>query len=122
MRGAQLGVSFYQTNQIFAGLNRTYSEKVISVYPVIMSHSLKFLIVADLTKVGRGSDGARGHFGGLGTVAFDDVATPVCGEGQDLAWATGRMPHRETQLRSAAAIEGLRQVFERKIVNAHDNG
>src|ERR1051326_952418 len=121
MSASQSSVSCNQANQIFAGLNRTDRQNVVALYPVSVSHSLKFLIMRDRTKMrGRGkrnsSDLVR-----IDAVGIDHIAARVFGKRQYLRRAAGGMPHGQAQLRSAPAIESLRQVFEREIVNAHDN-
>src|ERR1043165_3230662 len=122
MSASQRCVSFNQANQIFAGLNRTDRENVVALYPVIVSHSLKFLIVRDGTKMGRRGERNSSDLLRIDTVGVDHVVTGMFGKRQYFRRAAGGMPHGQAQLRSAAAIESLRQVFEREIVNAHDDG
>src|SRR5689334_19593833 len=122
MSASQSSVSFNQTHQIFAGLNRTDGQNVVALYPVSVSHSLKFLIMRYGTKMcGRG-EWNRSDLAGIDAVGIDHVTARVFRERQNLRGASGGMPHCQAQLRSAAPIESLRQVLERQIVNAHDDG
>src|SRR5690349_8915354 len=122
MSASQGCVSFNQAHQIFARLNRTDGQNVVALYPVSMSHSLKFLIMRDRTKMRGRSEWNRSDFVGIDAVSIDHVTARVFGKRQNLRCATGGMPHGQAQLRSAATIESLRQVLERKIVNAHNDG
>src|ERR1041385_1036549 len=120
MSSPQLRVSPNQTNQILAGLNRTDRQNVVPVYPVSVSHTLKFLSVGDRAKVSRRGERNRRHFRGVDAISIDHVAARVFGERQYLRGAAGGMTHRQTQLCSAAEVEGLRQMFEREVMNTHD--
>src|SRR6185503_20154723 len=121
MSASQSCVRLNQANQIFAGLNRTDCQNVVALYPVSVSHSLQFLSIRDRTKMPRSGKRNRGDFIGRDAIGVDHVATRMFGERQYSCCAPGRMPHCQSQLRSAATIESLRQVFEREIVNAHDD-
>src|SRR6476660_9065311 len=121
MSASQSCVRLNQANQIFAGLNRTDRQNVVTLYTISVSHSLQFVIMLDRTKMPRRGKRNRSDFVGRDAIGIDHVATCMFGESQYSCCTPGRMPHSQTQLRSAATIESLRQVFEREIVNAHDD-
>src|ERR1044072_5792062 len=113
MSAPQSRVSFDQANQIFAGLNRTDRQNVVAVYPVSVSHALKFLIMRDRTKMRGRGEWNRSDLARVDAVGSDHVPARVFRKRQNLRCATSGMPHSQAQLCPAATIESLRQVFER---------